>query len=172
MFRVLGLTPPWSANPTSPSATGPRPAILIYSGATSVGLFAIQLARLSPDAPLIVTTASLSNASYLKSLGADHVLDYHSANWAAQARLIAKAAGAQFRWALDGISEGDTVEKISQVFEGEGNIVTVRGPTQWAHEGIKSGVEAQYMAAWTLLGKEFWYNGKSSKNVQPIRRYC
>ncbi|KDQ11971.1 hypothetical protein BOTBODRAFT_176751 [Botryobasidium botryosum FD-172 SS1] len=172
LFRVLGLPTPWSAAhaPSETITSSKRLAILIYSGATSVGAFAIQLARLSPSNPLIVTTASPSNAEYLKSLGADHVLDYHNPTWTQQARELASEAGAEFQWGLDCISEGDTVGIVSQVFDGAGKIATVRGPTQWAHDGIKEGVHAQYMAVWTLLGKEFWYNGGNHFPAEPTHR--
>ncbi|KAI9058203.1 GroES-like protein [Trametes sanguinea] len=49
-------------------------AALILGGASSVGQYVIQLARLSGFST-IVTTASLGNADFLKSLGATHVLD-------------------------------------------------------------------------------------------------
>ncbi|TDL24517.1 GroES-like protein [Rickenella mellea] len=171
LFRVLGLDAPWGTRSTSAdTSAGTRPAILVYSGATSVGLYAIQLARLSPSNPLIITTASPSNVAYLKSIGADHVLDYHDANWTSQARTLAREGNAEFKWALDGISEGSTVETVSQVFEGKGKIATVRGPSQWAQDGIKKGVDVEYMAAWTMLGKEFWYNGGIHFPAEPIHR--
>ncbi|AZB44164.1 zinc-binding alcohol dehydrogenase [Bacillus sp. FJAT-42376] len=50
--------------------------ILIQGGAGGVGGFAIQLAK---NAGLeVFTTASASNHEYVKSLGADHVIDYRS----------------------------------------------------------------------------------------------
>ncbi|KAI0074202.1 GroES-like protein [Panus rudis PR-1116 ss-1] len=48
--------------------------ILILSGASSVGQYAIQLARLAGFNP-IIATASLHNTELLKSLGATHVVD-------------------------------------------------------------------------------------------------
>ncbi|KAH9936498.1 chaperonin 10-like protein [Fomitopsis serialis] len=48
--------------------------ILIFGGASSVGQFAIQLAKLSGFGP-VITTASLRNADWLEKLGATHVLD-------------------------------------------------------------------------------------------------
>lgn len=48
--------------------------MLVYSGASSVGQYAIQLAKLSGFK--VVTTASASRESRLKSLGADAVIDY------------------------------------------------------------------------------------------------
>lgn len=49
--------------------------MLVYSGASSVGQYAIQLAKRSGFN--VVATASPSRESRLKSLGADAVVDYH-----------------------------------------------------------------------------------------------
>lgn len=48
--------------------------ILIHAGAGGVGGFAIQLAKLAGKT--VFTTASSHNHEYVKSLGADYVLDY------------------------------------------------------------------------------------------------
>ncbi|KAI0075650.1 GroES-like protein [Panus rudis PR-1116 ss-1] len=48
--------------------------VLILSGASSVGQYAIQVARLAGFSP-IITTASLHNTDLLKSLGATHIID-------------------------------------------------------------------------------------------------
>ncbi|MFD0587104.1 zinc-binding dehydrogenase [Paenibacillus sp. GCM10027627] len=49
--------------------------ILIHAGAGGVGGYAIQLAK-ALGAGMIAATASSGNAEYVKSLGADHVIDY------------------------------------------------------------------------------------------------
>ncbi|KZT22238.1 GroES-like protein [Neolentinus lepideus HHB14362 ss-1] len=67
----LGLTPPWEDAGRGKYAGKP---ILILGGATSVGQFVIQLAKLSGFSP-IIATASLKHTSFLKSLGVDHVID-------------------------------------------------------------------------------------------------
>ncbi|KJA22850.1 hypothetical protein HYPSUDRAFT_215583 [Hypholoma sublateritium FD-334 SS-4] len=61
--RGLGLTPPVSAE-----------GRVITGGTSSVGQMALQLARISGFSP-IITTASLKNTDWLKSLGATDVLD-------------------------------------------------------------------------------------------------
>ncbi|KAG9502209.1 hypothetical protein J7337_005034 [Fusarium musae] len=50
--------------------------IFIYGGSTAMGITAIQLAKLG--GATVITTSSPNNADYVKSLGADHVLDYKS----------------------------------------------------------------------------------------------
>ncbi|EUC27719.1 hypothetical protein COCVIDRAFT_19901 [Bipolaris victoriae FI3] len=51
--------------------------VLIWGGSTSVGANAIQLATASGYE--VITTASPKNFNFVKSLGATHVFDYHSA---------------------------------------------------------------------------------------------
>ncbi|KAI0078011.1 GroES-like protein [Panus rudis PR-1116 ss-1] len=66
-----GLTPFWREEGKDKYKNQP---ILILSGATSVGQYAIQIARLAGFFP-IITTASLHNTALLKSFGATHVID-------------------------------------------------------------------------------------------------
>ncbi len=54
-------------------------SILIHAGAGGVGGFAIQLAKYA--GAKIVTTASVHNHDYVKTLGADIAVDYHHPNF-------------------------------------------------------------------------------------------
>lgn len=56
--------------------------VLIHAGAGGVGTLAIQLAKHA--GAHVITTASAKNAEFLKSLGADEVIDYKSTNFAEQ----------------------------------------------------------------------------------------
>lgn len=60
--------------PQYPETAQDAPWILIWSGATSVGQYAIQLAKLS--GLRVATTASPSRWDLLRGLGADVVVDY------------------------------------------------------------------------------------------------
>ncbi|TFK46251.1 GroES-like protein [Heliocybe sulcata] len=66
-----GLTPPWEDAGRGKYAGKP---IFLFGGATSVGQYVIQLAKLSGFSP-IIATASPKHTSFLKSLGIDHVID-------------------------------------------------------------------------------------------------
>ncbi|EMD31737.1 hypothetical protein CERSUDRAFT_100200 [Gelatoporia subvermispora B] len=66
-----GLPLPWEESGRGKFAGKP---FVLFGGATSVGQYSIQLAKLSGLSPVIVT-ASPSNASYPRSLGTTHVLD-------------------------------------------------------------------------------------------------
>ncbi|MEF2966619.1 zinc-binding dehydrogenase [Paenibacillus sp. M1] len=52
--------------------------ILIHGGAGGVGGFGVQLAKLAGKR--VISTASAHNHEYVKSLGADHVIDYRTEN--------------------------------------------------------------------------------------------
>ncbi|KAG1814079.1 chaperonin 10-like protein [Suillus variegatus] len=69
----FGLTPPWVKGGIGMYSGTP---IVVLGGASAVGSYVIQLARLSGFSP-IITTASPAHEVYLKSLGATHVLNRH-----------------------------------------------------------------------------------------------
>lgn len=77
--------------------------ILVWGGAGSVGQYAVQIAKAAGFQ--VITTASPHNAAYLKSLGADHVVDYHDKDASAQIRAI---AGNNLVHVLDAISQPDS----------------------------------------------------------------
>ncbi|KAF8597875.1 GroES-like protein [Ceratobasidium sp. AG-I] len=70
LFQKTGIAFPESG----PTASG-KP-VLILGGSSSVGQYAIQLARIAGFSP-IVTTASAQHTEFLKSLGATHVFDHN-----------------------------------------------------------------------------------------------
>lgn len=69
-----GLTALWAIEDTARLQA--RESILIHGGAGGVGSMAIQLAR--HVGARVATTASSINHDYVKSLGADHAIDYAS----------------------------------------------------------------------------------------------
>lgn len=56
-----------------------REKVLIHAGAGGVGMFAIQLAKNAGTE--VITTASAKNHEWLKELGADQVIDYHTTDF-------------------------------------------------------------------------------------------
>lgn len=73
LYRRLKLPEPTPMDPIGTTATEKEP-FLIWGGATSVGQYAIQLARLSKRK--VFTTASPDNWDLVKTLGAEDVQDY------------------------------------------------------------------------------------------------
>jgi len=60
--------------------TSSNGTVLLLGGSGGTGSAGIQLAK-ALGATKVVTTTSSSNFDYVKSLGADEAIDYHSANW-------------------------------------------------------------------------------------------
>ncbi|KAG9121587.1 hypothetical protein FRC07_002400 [Ceratobasidium sp. 392] len=83
-----------------PTASG-KP-ILILGGSSSVGQYAIQMARIAGFSP-VVTTASEKHTGYLKSLGATHILDRN-----ADAKTLQSAFPEPVSFVLDAISLPET----------------------------------------------------------------
>ncbi|KAF8577407.1 GroES-like protein [Ramaria rubella] len=121
-----GLTAPWK-----PSGEGKYKGqgILIFGGSSSVGQYAIQLARLSGFSP-IVTTASLHNTDLLKSLGATHVID-RKANVVAEAQKILTTPP---NVVFDAIAE-DTQEQGWEVLAPNGTLILVLVPKDTLKDG-------------------------------------
>lgn len=72
---LVGLTT-WQAFDSANLHAGQR--VLIQAGAGGVGSFAIQLAKIRGAE--VWTTTSEKNVEFVKSLGADHVIDYRKEN--------------------------------------------------------------------------------------------
>lgn len=100
--------------------------IVIMGGASSLGQYAIQLARLSGFSP-IITTASLHNAELLSSLGATHVLDRKLSTTALK-DAIAEITSTPITLVFDAISLPDTQQTGHDVLTAGGTLIIVTQP--------------------------------------------
>jgi len=109
-FPDVSLTPAQHGTP-----------LLVWGGSSSVGAFGIQLGKLAGYK--VITTASKANHEYVRSLGADVVLDYHDSDVVDKIR---NAAGDKLSLVLDAISENGTIEQSAEsVTAGSGIVATV-----------------------------------------------
>ncbi|KAI0355414.1 GroES-like protein [Trametes cingulata] len=92
----LRLKPVWE--PEGKTAYAGTPAFIV-GGASSVGQYAIQLAKMAGYDP-IITTASLHNEQLLKSLGATHVVDRNRSNESILAELPSLTGGKPIHFAF------------------------------------------------------------------------
>ncbi|KAH6986866.1 chaperonin 10-like protein [Ilyonectria destructans] len=76
LFNRLRIPLPPSVALSTESTAAPEGTLVIWGGATGVGMAAIQLARAS-CVPSIVAIASAKRHDFLKSLGATQCFDYH-----------------------------------------------------------------------------------------------
>lgn len=91
--------------------------VLIHAGAGGVGTIAIQLAKhLGAE---VATTASKANADFVRSLGADHVIDYRSEDF--EQRLSG------YDFVLDSLG-GENLEKSLRILKNGGTAVGISGP--------------------------------------------
>ncbi|TFK83844.1 GroES-like protein, partial [Polyporus arcularius HHB13444] len=115
----LKLSPPWEGGRGKYTGN----SILILGGATQVGLFAIQFAKLSGYSP-IIATASTHNASLVKLYGATHVVDRKLS----EERTIAEVhaiAGGPVDLVYDAVSEDSTLHLAGAAVREGGQVVVV-----------------------------------------------
>ncbi|KAI1171911.1 zinc-binding dehydrogenase [Nemania sp. FL0916] len=101
LFQRLGL-------PES-GASGSALPILINGATSSVGLYAVQLAKLA--GLYVIATGSERNHGLLKDLGADVVVDYNDAAWPSKVRELTHD---NLQHALDTIAEKATTESVAR----------------------------------------------------------
>lgn len=126
---------------------------LIWSGATSVGMYAIQIAALSGYT--VITTASPKNFALVKSLGATAVYDYSDPTTPAQ---IA-AAYPTLSKALDGISEQGTTALVAASMKGKDAHIVTLLPVAPAVTAEFPAVTVESTLAYGVLGKAFDWPG-------------
>lgn len=93
--------------------------ILIWSGSTATGFLAIQVAKLVYGLN-VITTASKKNHDVLKSIGADHVLDYKDKDVVEQ---IKKIGGENIHYALDTFSTEESLQSVYDATENTKDVV-------------------------------------------------
>ncbi|KAI0366166.1 GroES-like protein [Pilatotrama ljubarskyi] len=123
--RSVKLTAPWEEGGTTKYAGQP---IFIIGGASSVGQYAIQMAKLSGFSP-IITSASPRNEQLLLSLGATHVLDRSLSTQAIQSELAKITQGKPIDLVFDTISVDDTQLLGYDVLAPGGNLLLVLNET-------------------------------------------
>jgi NADPH2:quinone reductase len=96
----------------------PGDGVLVTAGAGGVGSFAIQFAKHLGGR--VVTTASEKNFEYVKSLGADHVVDYTAGNTVEAVR----AAGVPVNVVFD-CAGGQALTDAFEVVEPHGRVVSI-----------------------------------------------
>src|SRR5689334_11695538 len=97
-MALVGITAIWAVEYTAQLRAGET--ILIQGGAGGVAGFAIQLAQYL--GATVITTTSAGNVDYVRSLGADRVIDYNAEDFTKSsptAPWCSTLSGATFRHA-------------------------------------------------------------------------
>ncbi|KAF9223807.1 GroES-like protein [Gyrodon lividus] len=155
-----GLTPPWVQGGQGKYSGKP---ILIMGGPSSVGSYAIQLARLSGFSP-IITTASSAHESHLKSLGAAECIDRRASGDELTAALN-KITKQPVEIVYDAISLPETQKAAWAALAQNGTLVLTLQPVVKEDQGKGRRAVATYgsphaqanqvfcRASWSILGK-------------------
>lgn len=143
--KHLGLPPPSSG---SLPDVDPKRKVLVWSGASSVGQFAIQAARAA--GAYVIVTASPKNHSWLQSLGAAEAYDY------ADAETPAKIAAAHpdLAYAFDTRSEKGSQEACASALSKQGSklvCILPFNPQSLAEANPK--VKATFLLLYTTSGQ-------------------
>ncbi|KAI0737842.1 GroES-like protein [Daedaleopsis nitida] len=114
------LTGLWAHHPSASSVDFPalweeggttkyagQPALII-GGASSVGQYAIQVAKLQGFSPILTTASPGKHAALLRSLGATHILDRALPPAALLAEIVQATGGAPLPYAYDAIANEET----------------------------------------------------------------
>lgn len=123
--------------------------ILIWAASTNVGVHSIQMSKiLAPNRP-VYAVASANHHDFLRSIGADHLFDYHDAGVEADIFEVTKGS---ILGAIDCISEGDSTKRAAAcmaVSETEkGKIVRMLPP-----RATPPNVTADWIVSYTVLGE-------------------
>lgn len=147
LFVNMGFT--WPDVPDGIEAQ-PSGVIYIHSGASSVGLFAIQLAKMKGLE--VVVSCSPKNNELVKSYGADFAYDYHMPDVGEQIR----RAHSGITRALDCFSDRNTLTVCTDVVDaslpGGAQVILLRD-VPFAKK--KKGSNTKFILSYTLFGKAF-----------------
>lgn len=106
--------------------------VLVHAGAGGVGIYALQIAR--SLGAYVATTASGKNEEFVRSLGADHVINYQNENF--------NEVLQDFDFVLDSLG-GEIQTKSYEVLKKDGKLISIVNPPD-EEEAKKPGVTAGF----------------------------
>ncbi|KXX78209.1 Zinc-binding alcohol dehydrogenase domain-containing protein cipB [Madurella mycetomatis] len=152
LYDVLGVPlPDLTVKPDQVSKTGD--GILIWGGASNVGTMVIQLARQAGIT--VFATASAKHHDWLRSLGAEVLVDYNSATVVSDVVDAAKKASISIALAVDVVSKPDTLRLSMEILLKAGggkNRLKLGHTTPWPEEVL---VSEEMKTAW-VSGGDVW----------------
>jgi NADPH:quinone reductase-like Zn-dependent oxidoreductase len=138
LHETLELPSPFEPEARSTAEQRQR-TILIWGGASAVGQYAIQIAKLC--GLRILTTASPKNFDLVKGLGADEVFDYREEGVVEKIRA---ATGNALDIAVDTISEGKTPAQVTGAIGDKGGKVAIILPYESPRPTVKVTLSMAY----------------------------
>ncbi|KAM0080682.1 hypothetical protein ACKRZS_007151 [Fusarium odoratissimum] len=163
LFGRLGLPNPFSSGPPRQDVAGSNITnLFIYGSSTSVGLYAAQLARIAARVSgmsiRLIGAASSSKHEMLRNepYNYDVLVDYKDKDWVQEVKDATNGNGVDF--ALDCISEGQTVYNTHETLAPSAKFAVIRGPVGGQYDPALLTVKPTYGAVWEGLGVEVGYN--------------
>ncbi|KAF4960167.1 hypothetical protein FGADI_1186 [Fusarium gaditjirri] len=143
MYQHLSLPEPYQSKED-------RLDFLVYGASTSVGLYALQLGKLS--GLRVIAVASSKNHDLLKRLGAEVTVDYHDEDWVEHVKEI---TGGKLRYALDNIADGGSPKKVVRCLahSAGSQLIALSPLDKESLHAVNPYVKAESMLAFTVFGK-------------------
>ncbi|OCB90536.1 GroES-like protein [Sanghuangporus baumii] len=138
-------------------SSGEQKGIIINGAMTSVGSYAVQLAK---RAGLFVIGTAGSSKDYAKALGTDVIVDYREYKGEAlESALIEAAKGKNVQYVYDVVSEDGSIVLLSRVLSkvspnGKGKVTYVLTLTEDEQKQIPQGIETGRAGAGTAYGED------------------
>lgn len=146
--KHLGLPFPTIPLSSPPPAVDSSKKLLVWSGASSVGQFAVQLGRLAGY--YVIATSSPKNFEWLKDLGASETYSYADEQ---TPEAIAKTHP-DLAHALDTYSENGSQEACARALSKNGaKLAVILGPSPRVKE-INPSVQTSFVLLYTMSGQE------------------
>lgn len=150
LFSEGCLAIPRAEFASSGALPSPPPTVLIWGAASSVGMFAVQLAR--AQGLRVVATCSPRNFSRVRDLGAERVFDYREEGVGEKIR----AEEGEVRYAFDTIGNEGSSGLASGALKEGGTLCTVR-PGRANTGDVRAGTKVVDVLVWTAFLKEHRY---------------
>ncbi|KAI0094316.1 GroES-like protein [Irpex rosettiformis] len=139
------------------TSSGESKGVIINGASSSVGAFAVQLAK---RAGLFVIGVAGSSKDYATSLGADIIVDYRENRGEALADALVKASsGHQISHVFDAVSQDGSTLLLARVLvkispNGKGKVTYVLFLTDEESKQLPAGIEAEQTAVSTAYGED------------------
>jgi NADPH:quinone reductase-like Zn-dependent oxidoreductase len=173
VFSRLGLPCPFDDQTgASIDSANDVTNVLIYSASTSLGLYAAQLvqhaARISNRKIRLIGTANPSKHDLLrqKPYSYDVLVDYRDPKWVEKVKAATEGKG--IIYAVDTISEGESVYNVHSTLADDAKMAVFRGPKGGQYDSSELRIKPVYGAVWEGLGHEIGYNGRLRKRPASI----
>ncbi|KAH7359266.1 chaperonin 10-like protein [Plectosphaerella cucumerina] len=131
--------------------------VFINGGSTAMGTEAVQFVKLSGGN--LITTASPANKEYIRSYGADHVLDYKSPSLEQDVRTL---AGGDLEYIFDTWPDDASARLSAKLLSRDGGAryVALIPGAEKPVKALNPAVEAMSMLAHSTQGEPYVYEGQ------------